>query len=202
MSASFQACISDSGRADFLAPVPELEGHGEADACDPAGAFAEQILAGGDLGPEELGDRFGGGVTIADAGVAPDAAGEVDEHRLEAPASDLRADEEGALGVERHRNQRLADAAALRLAAAEQAVGLEMAHDDRDRLRREAGHPSDLRLGERALAANDAEHQPLVLGAHAGLVGPARDRTPPRRAFDSRCPTPSSPLCSITLPKA
>ena len=68
-----------------------------------------------------------------------DAAGKVDEDEVEAAPPHLGAEEVGALRVERHRHRRLAHPPALRLAAPEQAVGLEVAHDDRDGLRREAG---------------------------------------------------------------
>ena len=112
-----------------------------------------------------------------------DAADEVDEHDLEAAPPDLGAEEVGALGVERHRHERLADPAALRLPAAQQPVGLEVADDHRDRLRREPGHPRDLGLRQRPVAADEAEHQPLVLRPHPGLVRAPRQR---RRRSSSR----------------
>ena len=163
-------------RADLLGPAPELEGHREAEPGDAAGAVGEERRAGGGLGADPADRLARGGVGVADAGAVADAADEIDQHEVEAAPAHLDAEEEGALGVERERHRGLPDAAALRLAAAEQVVGLEVAHDDGDGLRREAGHPRDLGLGQRAVAADKAEHQPLVLRAHAGLIGATLQR--------------------------
>ena len=108
---------------------------------------------------------------------------------VEAAPPDLDADEEGALGVERQRHHRLADPPALRLAAPEQAVGLEVAHDHRHRLRRQPGHPRDLGLGQRPVPADEAQHQPLVLRPHPGLV---RARAAAARGASSRAARRSS----------
>ena len=73
----------------------------------------------------------------------------------------------------------LADPAALRLAPLQQPVGLEVAHDHRDGLRRQPGQAGDLGLGERAVPPNQRQDQPFVLKAHSGL-----NRSPLQRRAD------------------
>ena len=182
-------------RADLLGPGPELERHRDAEAGDAAGVRAEQRLAGGDLGPDPADRVARRREGVARGGAVADAADEVDEHDLEAAAADLGAEEEGALRIERQRHQRLADPAALRLAAADQPVGFEMAHDHRDGLRREAGHPRDLGLRERPVTADQAQDQALVLLPHAGLVraAPQRARGPRREGCRGRGSFPGPP---------
>ena len=78
-------------------------------------------------------------------------------------APDLESDGEGAFRVERKRHQRLADLAAPRRLLDEQTVGLKLAHDDRHGLRRQAGQPRDLGLGQAAVAADQRQRQALVI---------------------------------------
>ena len=98
---------------------------------------------------------------------------EIDQHQFGAAPADLQAEEERAFGIERHRDRGLADLAAHRLLAQQQAVVLELAHDDRDGLRREPGHAGDVGLGQAAVLAHQRQHQALVVVAHAALVGAA-----------------------------
>ena len=116
---------------------------------------------------------------VCEAGAVADGADEIDQHHVEAAPTDLGADEESALGIERHRHRGLADPAALRLAPLQQPVGLEVAHDHRDGLRREPGQAGDLGLGERAVPPHQGQDQPFVLQAHSGLI-----RSPLQRRAD------------------
>ena len=59
--------------------------------------------------------------------------------------------------------------------AQQQAFLLQLAHDDRDGLRRQPGHARDLGLGEAAVLADQRQHEALVVVAHAALVGAAVD---------------------------
>jgi hypothetical protein len=153
-----------------LDPVPELEGNRDAEPRDPVRPLAEHRLE-----PAHRRDdrrdrlvRARKGVVLAH--LVPDRAEEVDHHHIEAAPPDLGAEKVGAVRVERMRHRRLADLPALRLAAHEQVVGLELAHDHRNGLRRQPGHAGDLGLGERAVPADQRHHQPLVLLAQLGLA--------------------------------
>ena len=53
----------------------------------------------------------------------------------------------------------------------QQAVFLQFAHDDRDGLRRKAGHARYVGFGQAAVLAHERQHQPLIVVAHAALVG-------------------------------
>ena len=103
----------------------------------------------------------------------PDGAEEIDQHQLGAAPADLQAEEERAFRVERHRDRGLADLAAYRLVAQQQAFVLQLAHDDGDGLRRQSGQPRDLGLGEAAMAAHQRQRQALIVVAHPALVGAA-----------------------------
>ncbi len=98
-------------------------------------------------------------------------AEKVDQHEFGASAADLEAEEVGALGIERHRDGRLADLSAHRLHAQEKAFFLKFPHDDRNGLRRKSGHAGDVGLGQAAVLPDQGEHQALVAIAHAALVG-------------------------------
>ncbi len=125
---------------------------------------------------DALGRRIGIGLVQE----LEDLAGEVDQVEIDAAPADLQPEAQRALGVQRVRHQRLADLAAQRLAAQQQAIGLERIGDDRDGLRRQPGHAGDIGLGQVAVAADQRQHQALVVEAHAGLVGAARGSRRPR----------------------
>ncbi|MNY47276.1 hypothetical protein D3C86_1825320 [compost metagenome] len=105
--------------------------------------------------------------------VQADVADEIHQHQVGTSPSDLHPEGEYRIRVEPHRRRRLTDAAANRRAAHEQAVAFECAHDDGNGLCRKAGAPSDVRLRELSVTAHQRHHQPLVIGAHTGLVRPA-----------------------------
>ena len=65
------------------------------------------------------------------------APAEIDQHEIAAAPPDLQAEREGALGIERHRDGRLTDAAAQRRLALQEPVGLQPIHDRRGRLHRQ-----------------------------------------------------------------
>ena len=110
---------------------------------------------------------------VGDAAAGADAGDEVHQHQVAAAAADLEAERERAVRVERVGHGGLADPSALALAGAQQAVGLEPVDRDRRGLRRQAGEPRDVHLGEAAVAADERQDQPLVVEAHPGLVGAA-----------------------------
>jgi hypothetical protein len=105
----------------------------------------------------------------------PDGADEIDHDDVEAAAADLGAEKVGAVRVQRQRDRRLADPPPARLAAAEQVVGFELAHDHRDGLGREPGHPRELGFGQAAVTPHEREDEPLVLRPDARLVGPSHE---------------------------
>ena len=109
------------------------------------------------------------------ADLPANAADEVHEHDVGAAAADLQAEGIDGIGIEPHRHGGLADLAAHRLAAHQQALGLQHAHDDGDGLGGQAAAPGDIGLRQAAVPTHQRHDQPLVIGAHAHLVGaPAR----------------------------
>ena len=163
-------------RPDLRRPVPEPERHGEPQPGDAPGMLPEQRLALRHLGPDQPDGVARHGEGVGRAALAPDPAGEVDQHEVETAPPDLGAEEVGAVRIERHRHRRLPDPPALRLAPPQQPVGLEVPHDHRDGLRRKPGHPRDLGFRQRPVPPHQAQHQPLVLRPHPGLVRAALQR--------------------------
>ncbi len=104
-------------------------------------------------------------------------------------------------GIERHRDRGLADLAAHRLLAQQQAFLLELAHDDRDGLRRQPGHARDVGFGQAAVLAHQRQHEPLIVVAHAALVGAAVEcgSRLPRANRASQCRFPLQLLPSFPL---
>ena len=164
-------------RADLLGPGPQFEGHGDAEPGDPSPLFrgeraGDRIEGAGDEIDDGRHLRKGVGQPLA----RPDRADEIHQHELDRAPADLQAEREGAVGIEPHRDRRLADPAAARLFAQDQFLCLEHSHDDRGGLRREACAPRDVGLGQFPVAANERQHRAFVMGAKAGLVGAAHAR--------------------------
>ena len=99
---------------------------------------------------DEIEDVVGDGVVVGVARGGADAADQVDEHDVAAPPADLQAEREGAVRIEGEGHRRLADPAALAALLDDEPVGLELAHDHRDGLRRQPGQARDLRLRQAA----------------------------------------------------
>lgn len=163
-------------RADLVCPVPQFERGRDTDTRDPAAHFQRKIRR---QAFDALGNEFQDS-GHSRPGIGPVqrtalTADEIHEHKIGRTPPDLEAEGIGSVRIERHRDRRLADAAALRLAALEQPVLLERAHDDRDGLRRQSGQARDVGLGQRAMPANQRHHQPFIVGAHAGLARTAMD---------------------------
>jgi hypothetical protein len=107
-----------------------------------------------------------------------DTAEKINQHEIGAAPSYFQAEKECTLRIERHGDQRLADATAQRLLARQQFVGFKHAHDDRTRLRRKPGHPGDGGLGKAAMLAQKRKHHALIVIAHATLIGTVMKRRP------------------------
>ena len=161
-------------RAGGVGPVPQLERHGDA---EPGDALVLRGVEPGaqalDAGADEIDGLARRRIAVGILQHGADVAEEIDQHQLGAAAADLQAEEIGAVGIERHRDGWLADLAAHRRLAQQQAFVLQLAHDDRDGLRRQPGHAGDLGLGKAAVLADERKHQALVVVAHAALVGAA-----------------------------
>ena len=161
-------------RAGGVGPVPELERHRDAEPGDPL--VLRRVEPGAhplDAGAYEIQNLARRRVAVGILQHRADIAEKIDQHEFGAPAPDLQPDEIGAVGIERHRDGWLADLSAHRRLAQQQAFLLELAHDDRDGLRRQPRHARDVGLGEAAVLADEREHEALVLVAHAALVGAA-----------------------------
>ncbi len=162
-------------RADLLGPVPQLEGRGDPEACDP------EPLCGGKIAQEFVHRRLDedhevlrGGELVGLVNGPPDIAGEIEKDQVARAPAHLEADREGAIGVELEGHQRLAHLAALRRAPPQQAIGLELADDDGHRLGRQTGEPCHFRLGQPAVQPHQRQHQALIIKANAALRGAAR----------------------------
>src|SRR5690606_31471088 len=127
-------------------------------ACERGRETLEDL---GDAVARELPDAVGRRVAIGLVQRLDDLANKVDEVKVDAAPADLEAEGQRALRVERVGDRGLTDAPALRTAAAQQAVRLELVHDDRNGLRGEAGEARDVRLGQFAPPADQRQDQPL-----------------------------------------
>ena len=160
---------------DELRPVPELERHGDAKTADPV-AQAKRQGAGQigqclfDKGHHGVGHR----IAIGLAARPDNRPQKIDQHQIDRPPADLQPEKERTLRHQPHRHRGLADPAAHRFAAHQQPVGFQPADNHRNRLRRQAGQPGNIRFRQRIVPPYDAQHQPLIVGAHAALVGAAQ----------------------------
>src|SRR5271165_7560867 len=123
------------GRANLGLPGPHLEWRRDAEPRDLAALrLVQRIKERGLLLAHETENhrrrRKGEGA----AGAPTDRPAEIDENEIATPPADLEAERVGAVGIERHRYRGLADAAAQRRLALQQAVRLQPIHDRRSRL--------------------------------------------------------------------
>jgi hypothetical protein len=164
-------------RAELVGPAPELEGHRDAHARNPPPQGRGQRTGdGGQRAGHEIHHRIRRGPAVDLPLRAAHPAQKIDQRQIRRPPPDLEPQKERAIGRQRHRHRGLADLAAHRLAAQQKAVRLQRAHDDRDGLRRKARHPRDVGFGQRAVLAQQRQHQPFVMRPHSRLIGPARNR--------------------------
>ena len=100
--------------------------------------------------------------------------GEVDQQPLGAAPAHLDADGERAVGVQRQRHRRLADAPAHAVLLDDEPVFLEPRGDEPDGLRAQPGEPREVGLGQARVNAQRLQHRAFVELAHADLVGAAK----------------------------
>ena len=74
------------------------------------------------------------------------------------------------MGIEREGGRRLADAAAHLVAAQKKSACRQALDDHRHGLRRQPGHARQIRLCQPAMAAQQRDHEPLVILSDADLV--------------------------------
>ena len=118
-------------RAGGVGPVPQLERHGDAKAGDALVLRRRQACPQPlDAAIDEIENLARRRIAVGILQHPPDVAEEIDQHQFGAAASDLQPDEEGSVGIERHRDGRLPDLAALGRKAQQQPFVLELAHDD------------------------------------------------------------------------
>lgn len=159
------------GGADLFHPVPELEGQRDTETGDAVafgGIEACQHL--GDTRIHEGQHARGRRIAIGFVELEADATGEVHENEVGAAAADLEAERQNAVGIEAHRDRRLADTAALGTAAREQPVFFESAHDDGDGSA-EGGLGARSALEQQTVPPHQRQNQPLVIGANTRLIG-------------------------------
>ncbi len=136
-------------RVDRVEPVPEFEWRRDADPGDPA--LLARVQVGHQMGMalgKKIHDRRWRRVGVVPLALHAQPPGHVDQHQVGALAADVEAEGQYSVGIERHRDRRLADLAADRRATDQQPVLLERADDDRDGLRRQVGPPRNLGAGQ------------------------------------------------------
>jgi hypothetical protein len=163
-------------QADDAAPLPDLERHGDAEPRDPPRGRGPEVLRLPDHGiGGEAQDLGGHGILVGQPGPCHDRAHEIGQHQFRTAPPDLQPEEEGPVRGEGDRHRGLPHLAPHRLSLAQQPLGLECAHDDRDGLRRQPGQPGDPRLGQRPVLADDGQDEPFVMVADTDQVRTAQE---------------------------
>ena len=161
-------------RADLADPVPQLKGGGNSETGNAVDlGWRERCHHAGHAVPGKAGDDSGRGIGMGMADLGADAGAKIDHHEIAAFAADFQPEGKRPFGIERERHSWLADAATLRLAFQQEAIGLQAIDDDSGGLRRQAGEAGYLDLGQADVAADQRQDQALVVQPHAGLVAAA-----------------------------
>ncbi len=104
-----------------------------------------------------------------------DRAQKIHQDDFRAAPPDLEAEGENPVGSEAHRHGRLANTAAHPFALRDEPVFFQRADDHGNGLRRKPGQARNVGAGKLAMPAHQRQNQPLIIGAHADLVGAAID---------------------------
>ena len=96
-----------------------------------------------------------------------DLTDHVDQCQVGAAPAKLHAEAEGSIRIEKIRDGRFADAAALGFAPEQQSIAFQLAQDDRDRLGRERREAGKVACRNRAEPADHREKQAFIIVAHA-----------------------------------
>ena len=134
-------------------------------ACRRASSSSIPDARGGE-GEDFIRQRPGIAVPLRSA----DAADEIHQHQIGAAPADLQAEGIDAIGIDMHRDRRLADTAAHRFPARQQPFLFQHPHDDGDGLRRQPAAARDIGLRQRAVETHQRQHEPFVIGSHPDLV--------------------------------